>query len=171
MNMNDDVKPLATYRDSLAQWKRTIYLFPDRVRVLGRTWRVESDTTVLLKILSPERNLVHYRSSAFVAGAGMFVAFAMLSVVIIAGMLETNWMWTLAVIPPALALVGLGVAITTVRKITWVVFNTQTGLPGLSIADAGRDRHRFDAFVERVTEAIHNAQSPATTEQEEKNGD
>ena len=167
MNTNDEAQPLETYRDSPLQWKRTVYLFPDRVRIIARKWQTDTDATVPLNILTPQRVVVRYRNSAFRAGAILCAVGAVLSMLMITIMLATHWVWVLAVIPPALAITGLIVAIKAARKTTTVIFKTGAGVAGMSISNVGPDRDRFEAFVARVTEAIQNAQDPQTSEQSE----
>jgi hypothetical protein len=59
----------------------------------------------------------------------------------------------------ALGFVGALLSIATAKKVEWVRFSTDAGIVVLDVARAGKNRDKFDTFVEALTNRIRATRS------------
>jgi hypothetical protein len=142
--------PIATYKEQRFDGKRNFTLFSDRVTITGGdTLGARYDLTVPLASLNPNADRVWRRPNGF--GAGVTV------LVVSIGVLQA---FQSAIVPGwkgwfvASALVGLLLALGTMRRVEWAVFRNSMGQAILSVARAGPQRKNFEGFVGAVKAAI-----------------
>jgi len=148
------MEPIATYSDRIVSAKRQFTLTPDAVLVSGSTISgTRFEVRVPLDLLRPERSLIFYRQSAFWAGVGL-AAGAGFVLIIISNLPGIDWVSVPILSIIALGVLGLLFAFITRRKLEVARFLTTRGTVGLDVIRAGRERERFQSFVDAVSHQI-----------------
>ena len=147
---------IATYSDRIVSAKRQFTLMPDAVLVSGSTISgTRFELRVPLDSLQPERSRIFYRQSAFWAGVGL-AGGAGFVLIIITNLPGIEWVSVPILSIIALGVLGLLFAFITGRRLEVARFLTTSGTVGLDVIRAGRERDRFQSFVDAVTHQIQS---------------
>ncbi len=148
------MESIATYSDRIVSAKRQFTLTPDAVLVSGSTISgTRFELHVPLDSLQSSRSRIFYRQSAFWAGVGL-AGGAGFVLIILANLPGIEW-WSVPVLGIiALGVLGLAFALITGRRLEVARFITTSGVVGLDVIRAGRERDRFESFVDAVTHQI-----------------
>jgi hypothetical protein len=151
------MEPLATYSDRIVGAKRQFTLISDAVLVSGSTISGTSfELRVPLDSLQPTRSRIFYRQSAFWAGVMLAggAGFVLIILTNLPGLVDWRSVPVLGII--TLGILGLVLALITGRKLEVARFITTSGVVGLDIIRGGRERDRFQSFVDAVTQQIQS---------------
>lgn len=121
--------------------KRTFILSEDRISV-------RHGEMFLLSDLRPEFRIVRSRTPAWLGGV-IFVATG-ITALFFPEVFDRKLVWVLAAMGLVMALAGF-------KRIEYAVFDDKEGVEAISIARAGPDRSKFDAFVEEISRRVREA--------------
>ena len=148
---------LDTYKEQRFDGNRTFELFEDKVVVRGKTQlQSEFEHIIMLESLVPDFSKIRMRDHGFKAGIWM-----MAGAWIIASLNDTiaKMEFRTVALLWVFGFIGLLLSLCTIRKIEWVAFRSASGIPTLDIARAGKEKDKFDAFVEAIVKQIKLAKS------------
>ncbi len=148
---------IATYSETRLTGKRQFELYPDSIRVRGRVFaKSDFDATIPLKSLQPDCHRLRIRNSNFSAGLWIILISALLVGILLAGFkLPVNH--ALVVLVAVQPIAGVCLCLATFRKVEFSRFQNDAGVTLLDVARAGKDKDRFDNFVETLATAIRTS--------------
>jgi len=145
------------YRETVLSRRRTFTLGPDGVRVEQSGWSVaEVDTTVPFDLMNPRRIRMRVRTGPAWVGAvvlSLGIGFAIAAFEGWGGA-DTPLLWIQA---GSLGAAGLVTTVWFLRRIEYLRFESDAGVPVLDVARSGPDAAQFDAFLDRLTDRIRDA--------------
>lgn len=154
------MNPIATYTEARFDGKRTFHLFEDKVIVRGKaTLGGDFETAIPLASLTPSFARLRSRHRAFFGGIWIMVGSSILAYVV--GAISQKNSSEVVGFFCALGIAGLVLLLATAKKVEWVQFNTDAGVTVLTIARAGKEKDKFDSFVEALTSQITVARDNA----------
>ena len=140
----------ASYHERRFDGERRFELRNDHLAISGNASlgaRFEQTVPLATLVLPPDKQWS--RPAGFNAGIWMTLIFSSIPLGF-GTMLNTYWLglsWVLAI--------GGGLlAIATARRVEWVTFRNQTGVPLLSVARSRKNPQEFDQFIEALCAAI-----------------
>ena len=148
------MQPLATYRETGYDTKRTFELFADRLVIRGgQTFGADFDAEVPLAHLNLTHDRLRVRNPHFQSGVAI--------VTVCTGVitfLKYGWHYSL-LSEPALMLAifgfcGLIVMAGTYQKVEYYQFKTAAGIVAFDIARNQKNSGEFDAFIEQLGQRI-----------------
>ena len=145
------MQPIATYRETRLEGRRTLLLLPDRLNMSSSGIAGETNLSLDLSTLSPVVGRMRVRSRYFVIGLGV-LALALVTVVI--GALNIKDGSSFIAFPSGIIIVGFIIMAVSFRCTEYARFTSLSGVAVLDIARSGPDSANFDAFVEAVVRQI-----------------
>ena len=112
----------------------------------------------MLNTLNPNFDRLWVFGSPFYAGAVVFLVGLIILGVITIG-LNRETLDRITSIAGLSAVLGFAMVLANCRKIEYVLFRSEAGVPLLAIARAGKQTHEFDAFVSAIVERIISAEA------------
>jgi hypothetical protein len=153
------MEPLSEYREKRTHSRRRLLLFSDKIVIKGvYGLSTEYESTIELATLQPHYDTIRTRESIFNTGLWMiFISGLYFAINRIFGY---NLLWGyLALL--FLGLPGLSLSLLTLRKVQFARFKSDSWALVLDIAKSGKDRKKFDSFVNQVLEQIKQSKSKA----------
>ena len=150
----------SVYRETVLSRRRRFTLGQDAVRVEQSGWSVaEVDTTIPFELLNPQRTRLRVRAGPVYAGAILLCVGLGFAIAAFEGWggEDTPLLWIEA---GSLGAAGLVTTACFLRRIEYISFKSDSGVPVLDVARAGPDATQFDAFLDRLTDRIQDARKP-----------
>ncbi|HEU5117496.1 MAG TPA: hypothetical protein VFT74_12700 [Isosphaeraceae bacterium] len=150
----------AIYEETQPHLSRRFALYENVVRVTGSSLSGDGDQTIALGQLDPQfaRSWVYsfyFHVSYAVCLLGMT---AFLGVGVAMEFPDARTLPTKPLeLTGGIAVIGLVLALVNRRKIEFVVFRSDAGVPMLTVGRVGRSADEFDLFVASLVERIHRA--------------
>ena len=150
------MEPIATYSETHLLSKRHFELFPDRIRITGKVYlQSDFDLIVNLKNILPHYETIRIREKIF--SAGIVIAVTPLFIFAILYGLTKEVLFY-----PAMGLmlaVGIVISAFTFRKVEYRQFRNSSNVAVMHISRSGKDKHKFDTFIEQFVSCIKECNS------------
>jgi len=145
---------IATYSETRFSGKRDFELYPDYIRVHGKVFlHSDFDVTIPLVTLKPNCSLLRIREASFIAGMWLILISLILTGILVAGFkLPIDHVLVLFV--ASLPIAGFILCLATFHKVEFIRFQNDFGIVLLDVARAGKDKNKFDAFIQALTATI-----------------
>ena len=144
---------IATYEETRLEGRRTFHLSDHQVVVSVRSPSKDVDIPFDLAHISPAFLRMRIRPKVYGIGVALLI---LPWCFIVLGMISRVVTPTpeLFIIPAALSIVGLAIAIVSFRKVEYAHFRTAAGITAFDIASSGKQADQFDEFVEMIVQRI-----------------
>ncbi|MDQ8183847.1 hypothetical protein [Pelagicoccus sp. SDUM812005] len=144
------MNPIATYKERRHEGKRDFELYPDRLIITGKNYlSADFKSDIPLDNIRPEKEIVSGRNSTFKAGLAFPVmAYAGWRIMVDGFNIDSYaegpmLMWVLA-------LVGVVMILTGIRKEEYTCFKSDAGVTVLNIARNRKGEREFEEFVSKL---------------------
>lgn len=148
------MKVIATYSEKRHESKREYQLFADHIRVLGTNFpSTDFETEIPLQAIRPEKEILKRRNATFRAGLWFLIGPFVLWTVLVKGIGADPYNEIIMLLWP-IALVGVIMVGSAWKKEYFVTFRSDAGVPVLSIAKEGKEKGKFDGFIQTLIDQI-----------------
>ncbi len=155
------MEPIATYSEKRFSGKRYFELYPEKVHVQGKVFlQNDFDINIELKKLSPDYQKLRVREKAFWAGIWM-VTIPLLLLEILTSVFSVTFANPIIGLMIVFPISGILLCVATFRKVEFYSFSNSSGIAVLDIARAGKDKEKFEAFVEQLIGCIKESKNNA----------
>jgi uncharacterized membrane protein YqjE len=151
------MEPIATYSESRFSGKRDFELYTDKLQIKGKVFlKSDFETLIELNNIKPHFEKIRVREPAFMGGVGMVLAALLIMFILhsVFDVLITNKVMGFMII---LVVSGFLLCAATFRKVEFYRFKNLSDTVVLDIARSGKDKNRFDSFVEKIISCINGS--------------
>jgi len=148
------MESIMTYSETRLNGQRYFELYPDKIRIRGKVFlQSDFDTTVPLGNLSPVFEKVRIRGQGFWGGLKLTVI-SFIALTIMASVSAIDFGSFITVLVACFLVTGLLICAVTFPKIQIYRFKNSAEIIALDIARSGKEKDKFDDFVDNIVACI-----------------
>jgi hypothetical protein len=154
------MQPIATYSTRSIEVKMAFTLFPDSVvvRYSRGVLGPKGEERFPLTTLDPTSARIRFRRDVYITAGGIIGGASLLLLLRLFRQQGIGW---LLLGLTGIAICGVTLVCTGLRRVEYAQFQTQAGAPVLRVPRFARDSAAFESFIEALTKQIRAAKETA----------